>query len=129
MVVGMALVGRCYYRMVWCVKRRKAVLAGRLVGELEEAVREALSELGGRLRRLKVHEDRVEMEVELGLWASPARFLVRFKRLVSGRMMEREPALRTRLGSLWNSSAWIGTRGWRGSPRRFEDWLRSQRYL
>jgi putative transposase len=98
------------YHLVWCPRRRKRVLTGRVGGDCERIIREVCAEHPWEAIRLAVESNHVHLFVR----ADPATAAHEVARAVKGRtsrlLREQHPVL-LRMPSLWTRSYFCWTVG------------------
>jgi putative transposase len=98
------------YRVVWCPKYRRAVLAGSVAGRCRELISEKCAEHGWRIVTLEV-PDQVRLFVKTGPKDSPSYVANQLKGFTSRRLREEFPHLRSRLPTLWSRSFFVASVG------------------
>ena len=97
------------YHLVWCPKRRKPVLVGKIKDRLEQIIHEVADELGIKVLKLAINPDHLHLFVS----AYPT-ILYKIVRSIKGRsshiLREEFPEL-LKLPSLWTHSYFVATIG------------------
>jgi putative transposase len=99
------------YRVVWCPKYRRAVLAGSVAGRCRELISEKCAGRGWRIVSLEVMPDQVQLFVKTGPKDSPSYVANQLKGFTSRRLREEFPPLRSRLPTLWSRSFFVASVG------------------
>ncbi len=98
------------YHIIWCPKRRRKVLAGKIAQRLEQLVYEVATENEWQVIQLAIQPD----HVHLFLRANPYTLPTDIARLIKGRsshvLREEFPHL-MRMPSLWTRSTFYSTAG------------------
>ncbi|MDP3064603.1 MAG: IS200/IS605 family transposase [Chloroflexota bacterium] len=98
------------YHVVWCPKRRKAVLVGMVAERLAALINDVLGEWAWEPVSLEVQPDHVHLFIR-GDTRTPIHKIIRAIKGRSSRLLRQEfPALR-KLPSLWTHSYYCGTAG------------------
>jgi putative transposase len=98
------------YHIVFCPKRRKAILTGRIKERLENIISEVASERHWTVKALEVMPDHVHLFVSAEPNIPPNSVVKAFKGRSSRYMREEFPEL-LKLPSLWTRSYLISTAG------------------
>lgn len=98
------------YHIVFCPKRRRAVLTGHIKERLENIIHEVASERHWTVLALEVMPDHVHLFISVEPNTSPNSVVKAFKGRSSRYMREEFPDLR-KLPSLWTRSYFISTAG------------------
>ncbi|MCG7840967.1 MAG: IS200/IS605 family transposase [Methanomassiliicoccales archaeon] len=98
------------YHIVFCPKRRKAVLTGHIKERLENIIHEVASERHWTVMALEVMPDHVHLFISVEPNTSPNSVVKAFKGRSSRYMREEFPEL-LKLPSLWTRSYFISTAG------------------
>jgi putative transposase len=98
------------YHLVWCPKRRKAVLGGRVGEDCARLIREVCQEYGWDVVRLAVMADHVHLFVRADPGTAAADVVRACKGRTSRLLRQAHPAL-LRLPSLWSRSYFTSTAG------------------
>ena len=99
-----------HYHIVFCPRRRKAVLTGHIKERLENIFHEVAMERHWTIMALEVMPDHVHLFISVGPNTSPNSVVKAFKGRSSRFMREEFPEL-LRLPSLWTRSYFISTAG------------------
>src|SRR5260370_6718447 len=98
------------YHIIWCPKRRRKVLIGKVAERLEQRIGEVANENAWEVLRLSIQPD----HVHLFLRANPYTLPTDIARLIKGRsshMLREEFAHLKRMPSLWTRSTFYSTAG------------------
>ncbi len=98
------------YHIIWCPKRRRKVLIGKVAERLEQLICEVANENAWEVLRLSIQPD----HVHLVLRANPYTLPTDIARLIKGRsshMLREEFAHLKRMPSLWTRSTFYSTAG------------------
>jgi REP-associated tyrosine transposase len=98
------------YHLVFCPKRRKAVLGGCIAAECERLIRRKCEEKGWEVVDLTIKPDHVHLFVQASPTTSAAEVVKQVKGLTSHELREKFPVL-LRLPSLWTRSYFAATAG------------------
>jgi len=96
------------YHIVFCPKRRKAVLTGSIATDCAMLIREKCEEHGWRIAALAVMPDHVHLFVRVWPTTAAAEVVREVKGRTSHDLREKYPLLR-RLPSLWTRSYFAST--------------------
>ena len=98
------------YHLIWCPKRRKAILIGALKERLEQLISEVADEHGWTLLTVAIQPDHVHLFLRSDPYTAPSDIA----RLIKGRssrvLREEFPEL-LKLPSLWTHSFFVSTAG------------------
>jgi putative transposase len=98
------------YHLIWCPKRRRRILVGKIAERLEQLIREVCTENAWQVLELAIQPD----HVHLFLRANPYTLPTDIARLIKGRsshvLREEFPYLQ-KMPSLWTRSAFYSTAG------------------
>jgi putative transposase len=98
------------YRVVWCPKYRRAVLAGSVAGRCRELISEKCARRGWRIVTLEVVPGHVRLFVKA--WRGYSSYVAnQLEGFTWRRLREEFPHLRSRLPTLWSRSFF--ERSWR----------------
>ncbi len=96
------------YHLIWCPKRRKAVLIGAIKERFEQVIKEVSNEHGWNILELAIQPDHVHLFLRSDPYTAPSDIA----RLIKGRssrvLREEFPAL-LKLPSLWTHSFFVST--------------------
>ncbi len=98
------------YHIIWCPKRRRKVLIGRIAERLEQIIHEVANENAWEVIQLAIQPD----HVHLFLRANPYTLPTDIARLIKGRSshaLREEFAHVKRMPSLWTRSTFYSTAG------------------
>jgi putative transposase len=98
------------YHIIWCPKRRRKVLTGKVAERLEQLIGEVANENAWEVLTLAIQPD----HVHLFLRANPYTLPTDIARLIKGRsshMLREEFAHLKRMPSLWTRSTFYSTAG------------------
>lgn len=96
--------------MVWCPKRRKPVLVGKIKEKLEHIVYEVADELGIKVLKLAINPDHLHLFVSAHLTISIHKIVKRIKGRSSLILRQEFPEL-LKLPLLWTHSYFVATIG------------------
>jgi putative transposase len=97
------------YHLIFCPKRRKAVLGGAIAQDCERLIRHKCAEKGWEVVQLSILPDHVHLFVRVFPTNSAAEVVKEVKGLTSHDLREKYAVLR-RLPSLWSRSYFASTR-------------------
>lgn len=98
------------YHLIWCPKRRKAVLVGKIKERLEKIINEVAEEKGIDILALVVNPDHVHLFVSANPMI-PAHKIVKAFKGRSSRLLRKEFPELLKLPSLWTRSYFVSTAG------------------
>jgi len=98
------------YRLVWCPKRRKPVLAGEVKDRLEQIIRQVADELGVKVLELAINPDHVHLFIS-AYPTIPIRKIVGRIKGGSLNILRREFPELLKPPSLWTRSYYASTIG------------------
>jgi len=98
------------YHLVWCPKRRKPVLVGKVKERLEQIIYQIADELGVKVLELAINPDHVHLFVS-AYPTIPAHKIVRRIKGRSSNILRREFPELLKLPSLWTHSYFVSTTG------------------
>lgn len=98
------------YHFVWCPKRRKKVLVGKIAERLKELIEQIAKELGIEVLALEVMPDHLHLFVNSYPQLSLPHLVKAIKGRTSHDLREEFPELQ-RLPSLWTHSYFVSTAG------------------
>lgn len=98
------------YHLVWCPKRRKAVLTGSIAADCEGIIREVCKERRWDVIRVAVMPDHVHLFVRADP-STPASDVVKACKGRSSRVLRERYEILRRLPSLWTRSFFCATAG------------------
>jgi putative transposase len=101
------------YHLVWSVKYRRKVLAGKIEDSLLKLLQEIACEKGFVLKEVEIMPDHVHVFVSAKPKNSPSYIYKMLKGISSRKLFMRHPELRDRLwgDKLWNPSTYVETIG------------------
>jgi len=102
------------YRVVWCPKYRRKVLAGGVEKRLLELIHEAAAKYRAGVIALEIRPDHVHLLVEVDPQFGLHRLVKYIKGVTSHELRKEFVSLRTRLPSIWTNSYFCSTVG--GAP-------------
>lgn len=100
-----------HYHLVWCPKRRKAVLTDGVDVRLKEILFETAKSIGVTIEQMEVMPDHVHLFVTAPPTLSPHQIVKSFKG-ASGRVLRKEFSRLLTLPCMWSSSYFCGSVGW-----------------
>lgn len=98
------------YHLIWCPKRRKPVLTGKVAADCKALIEAKCSEHGWHIEQLAIRPDHVHLFVRAWPTNSPAEVLKEVKGVTSHELRLKHPQLR-KLPSLWTRSYFASTAG------------------
>ncbi len=98
------------YNLIWCPKRRKKVLVGRIAERLKELIKKIAEELKIEILALEVMPDHLHLFVSSYPQLSLPHLVKAIKGRTSHDLREEFPELQ-RLPSLWTHSYFVSTAG------------------
>lgn len=98
------------YHLVWCPKRRKAVLRNRIAAECRALIEQTCAEKGWEILDLAIQPDHIHLFVRVWPTDSAADVVKACKRLTAHYLRTKHAVLR-RLPSLWTRSYFASTAG------------------
>jgi len=98
------------YHIIFCPKRRKAVLGGDIARDCERLVRQKCAEKGWHVLQLAIQPDHVHLFVRVFPTTSAAEVVKEVKGLTSHELRQKYPVLH-RLPSMWTRSYFAATAG------------------
>jgi putative transposase len=98
------------YHLIWCSKRRKLVLGGRIKERLEEIILEVAKERGFGVLAMEIRPDHLHLFISADPKVSPHQ-IVRWIKGRSSRILREEFPVLKKLPSLWTRSYFVSTAG------------------
>lgn len=98
------------YHLIWCPKRRKAILVGAIKERLEQLIHEVVAEHGWSLLTLAIQPDHVHLFLRSDPYTAPSD-IARFIKGRSSRVLREEYPELLKLPSLWTHSFFVSTAG------------------
>ena len=98
------------YHLIFCTKRRKAILEGIVAQDCERLIRQKCAEKGWQVVELAIHPEHVHLFVRVFPATSAAEVVKEVKGLASHDLRQKYPTL-LRLPSLWTRSYFAATAG------------------
>lgn len=98
------------YHLIWCPKRRKAVLVGDVAKDCRKLIEAKCVEHGWQIENLAIGPDHVHLFVRAWPMNSAADVLKQVKGVTSHELRKKYPQLR-KLPSLWTRSYFASTAG------------------
>lgn len=98
------------YHLIWCPKRRKAILTGTIKARLEQLIKEVSDEHGWSIFELAIQPDHVHLFLRSDPYTAPSDIA----RLIKGRsshVLRGEFPELLKLPSLWTHSFFVSTSG------------------
>jgi len=98
------------YHLVWCPKRRKPVLVGKIKERLEQIIYQVADELGIKVLELAINPDHIHLFIS----AYPTITVLKIVRKIKGRssnILRKEYPELLKLPSLWTHSYYASTIG------------------
>jgi putative transposase len=98
------------YHLIWCPKRRKAVLGGEIAKECQTLIEQKCAEKGWTILELAIQPDHIHLFVRV--WPTDAAAdVVKACKGLTARMLRTKYAVLRRMPSLWTSSYFASTAG------------------
>ncbi|MBS7611887.1 IS200/IS605 family transposase [Candidatus Bathyarchaeota archaeon] len=113
------------YHLVWCPKRRKPVLVGKVKERLEQIIRQVAEELGIKVSELAINPDHVHLFIS-AYPTIPVHKIVRKIKGRSSNILRREFPELLKLPALWTHSYYVSTIG-AVSKETIEKYIEAQR--
>ena len=98
------------YHLIWCPKRRRPILVGKIKHRLEQVIREAAKEMGVEVLDLAVNPDHLHLFISAYPQLPAHTIVKRFKGRSSHTLRKEFPELH-KLPSLWTHSYLVSTAG------------------
>jgi REP-associated tyrosine transposase len=98
------------YHLIWCPKRRKSVLVGKVAADCRALIRTKCEEHGWHVKELAVQPDHVHLFVRVWPATAAADVLKAVKGVTSRELRAKYPQL-LKLPSLWTRSYFAATAG------------------
>ncbi|MCC6027633.1 MAG: IS200/IS605 family transposase [Archaeoglobus sp.] len=98
------------YHLVWCPKRRKPVLVGKVKERLEQIIYQVADELGIKVLELAINPDHVNLIIS-AYPTIPVHKIVRRIKGRSSNILRKEFPELLKLPSLWTHSYYVSTVG------------------
>ena len=98
------------YHLIWCPKRRKAVLVGDLAADCERLIRVKCEQQGWALLEVTVQPDHVQLFVRVFPTNAASEVVKEVKGFTAHELRAKYPLLK-RLPSLWTRSYFASTAG------------------
>ncbi len=113
------------YHLVWCPKRRKAVLTGAIAQECQTLIAQVCVEQGWTLLELAIQPDHIHLFVQVFPSTSAADVIKLVKGRTSRELRQKYAVLR-KLPSLWTRSYFVSTAG-RVSQETIQHYIAAQK--
>lgn len=113
------------YHLVWCPKRRKPVLVGKIKERLEQIIYEVADELGIKDLKLAINPDHLHLFVS-AYPTIPVHKIVKRIKGRSSRILRQEFPELLKLPSLWTHSYFVATIG-NVSKETIEKYIEAQK--
>jgi len=98
------------YHLVWCPKRRKPVLVGKVKERLEQIIYQVADELGIKVLELAINPDHIRLFISAYPTIPVHKIVRRIKGRTSNVLRKEFPEL-LKLPSLWTHSYYVSTIG------------------
>lgn len=98
------------YHIIWCPKRRRKVLEGKVAERLRQIIGEVAKEHGWEVLRLAIQPDHVHLFLRANPYTLPTDIARRIKGRSAHELREEFPLL-MRMPSLWTRSTFYSTAG------------------
>jgi putative transposase len=115
------------YHLVWCPKRRKPVLVGKVKERLEQIIYQVADELGIKVLELAINPDHIHLFISAYPTIPVHKIVKRIKGGSSNILRKEFPEL-LRLPSLWTRSYYVSTIG-AVSKEAIEKYIEAQKGL
>ena len=99
------------YHLIWCPRRRKPVLTGKIAQDCERLIRDKCTERGWNILELAVQPDHIHLFVRVWPTDSAADVVKECKGVTSRYLRRQYPNPIMRLPSLWTRSYFASTAG------------------
>jgi putative transposase len=116
------------YHLIWCPKRRKAVLIDGVAKDLRTILEEKCAEKGWQILELAIQPNHIHLFVRVWPADSAADVVKACKGATSFRLREKYPSELKRLPSLWTRSYFASTAG-NVSQETIERYIEAQKGL
>jgi putative transposase len=113
------------FHLVWCPKRRKAVLVGNVAKDCRARIAQKCAERGWEIQELAIQADHLHLVVRVWPTTSAAEGVKECKGITSHELRQKYPDLR-KLPSLWTRSYFASTAG-NVSAQTIQRYLTAQR--
>jgi len=113
------------YHLVWCPKRRKPVLVGKIKERLEQIIYDVANELGIKVLKLAINPDHLHLFVSAYPTIPVHKIVKRIKGRSSHILRQEFPEL-LKLPSLWTHSYFVATIG-NVSKETIEKYIEAQK--
>jgi len=113
------------YHLVWCPKRRKPVLVGKVKERLEQVIYQVADELGIKVLELAINPDHVHLSIS-AYPTIPVHKIVKRIKGRSSNILRREFPELLKLPSLWTHSYYVSTIG-AVSKEAVEEYIEAQK--
>jgi len=98
------------YHLVWCPKRKKPVLVGKIKERLEQIIYQVADELGIKILKLTINPDHIHLFIS-AYPTIPVHKIVRRIKSRSSNILRKEFPELLKLPSLWTHSYFVSTIG------------------
>jgi len=98
------------YHLIWCPKRRKPVLTGKVASDCRALIQAKCTEQGWHVEELAIQPDHIHLFVRVWPSVSAADVLKEVKGVTSHELRKKYPQL-CKLPSLWTRSYFAATAG------------------
>lgn len=98
------------YHIIWCPKRRRAVLIGKIKDRFEQIIKQVAKENGLNVLAMEIMPDHVHLFISVYPTVSVHKFIKLFKGRSSNILRKEFPEL-LKLPSLWTHSYFVSTAG------------------
>jgi putative transposase len=99
------------YHLIWCPKRRKAILVGELKRRCQELIQAKCEEKGWSIQELAIQPDHIHLFVRVWPTDSAAEVVKELKGSTSFHLRKEFVSITSKLPSLWTRSYFAGTVG------------------
>ncbi len=99
------------YHLIWCPKRRKAILTGSLKARLAQLIEQKCAEKGWDVLELAIQPDHLQLFVRVWPSDSAAEVVKELKGFSSFHLRKEFVPILSKLPSLWTRSYFVSTAG------------------
>lgn len=107
--IGNHCVYNINYHIVFCPKRRKSILIGDIVSDLESIIHQAAQEAKVKVENIQIMPDHVHIFISTSPAIAPHQIVKRIKGKSANILMKK---YKIKLPALWSSSYYCGTVGY-----------------
>lgn len=99
------------YHLIWCPKRRKPILTGKIKDRFIEVIQQKCDEKGWDIRELAVQPDHIHLFIRVWPLDSAADVVKELKGITSFHLRKEFQPILSKLPSLWTRSYFASTSG------------------